>query len=372
MKIIVKDHALNESVIPSLNDQNYPRKELSEILIKYNQSIGNAVENAEKLAQNDSRCIITGQQLGLFGGPSYTILKAISCLLIAREVNAIPIFWLATEDHDVDEISNTYLLDKKGNLEKFHLRFPRNRLFVEDLTLTPSALKEIERFEETVGIHIKSQETSYCKRMVKYLVKLFEGTGLIFVEPYLLRQLARPIFSKEITEGTENNIFIKRDGKYRTKVMLDESTPYAKDELLRLLEEHPEMFSANVSLRTIVQSSLFPTQAYVAGPNEMKYYGQLEGLHRFHNVQMPFLIPRISATLIPSYARDMLHAEPWEEIPQGKEGHLLNNLLQPQGKLQERVLNWWTFQSSTSENLIQEFLKAISWREQGHHYCYLT
>ena len=123
MKIVVKgDSKRNPSF--DFKDGLYPRAQLSECLVKYNQLIGNdssAVQQAEKLAEDGSVCVFTGQQLGLFGGPSYTILKAVSCILLARELGAIPIFWLATEDHDVAEIDHTYTLDSFGNLEKYRL-----------------------------------------------------------------------------------------------------------------------------------------------------------------------------------------------------------------------------------------------------------
>src|ERR1700722_14421158 len=122
MKIVV-DRKLNfveqaESSVLMPADRNYPRSQLHHLLKEYNQTIGNdqpALENAERILQSETACVITGQQLGMMGGPSYTILKGISCLLFACKINAIPIFWLATEDHDISEIDHTYLLDSLGN-----------------------------------------------------------------------------------------------------------------------------------------------------------------------------------------------------------------------------------------------------------------
>lgn len=454
--------------------REYPREELVRLLRSYNEWIHNdqaAHQNIEKLREKDSVCIVTGQQLGLMGGPLYTILKAITCIQMAREMNAIPVFWLATEDHDTGEIDHTYLLDTLGNIEKYHLSLPKDGRFVESLELRGHHQEVLNNFIGAVGLDHMAQpeEASYVKRMVLLLKELFKGTGLVFVEPRLLRQLAKPFFRKEIENCQEihevlanttkeledcagkavlkfdepTQLFLKVDNKYRRKIRKKEqafqvgNALYDQNEILELIENEPERFSTNAAARPVFQSLLLPVMAYVAGPTEMQYYRQLRDYHQYHDVPMPWIVPRISATLIPSYAQSLLEKckiHPWDPIPhhwsevvsgiddgidqveneweravekclpgelseevvqrfvkfcmrklqrkvtmnrlqnQGIPSvalHYLRNLLEPHRGPQERILNWYGFQATTKENLIQAFLEQVKWNQEGHLYCYL-
>lgn len=453
---------------------SYPRQELIHALRQYNILIGNdvkALQNIERLISPQQGCIVTGQQLGLMGGPAYTILKGISCLLLARESGAIPVFWLATEDHDVAEIDHTYLLDAYGNLKYFHLSFPKDGRPVEDLTLSEKNIDVIYRFLDAASIdraHHPEINESYTQTMAKVMVQLFAGTGMVFVEPKLLRSLARPFFRREIEnradlqnvlkattaqliaagweemisfkEGT--NLFFKDDEGRRRKILFDNGAFHigkqnvTEKDLLALIDEQPGRFSTNVAARPVLQSLLIPTVAYIAGPSELDYYRQLKDYHQAHGISMPCIVPRISATLIPEYAAETiskckidpmkeipLHwmdlqpslchgfaqmAEDWQQVALKQFGsevslgiiermvkhsilklqkkvvktrlqaqnipsyslHLLRNLIHPHHKPQERVLNWWSFQAHSQENLVKEFLQLSTWMPQGHLYCY--
>jgi bacillithiol biosynthesis cysteine-adding enzyme BshC len=461
----------------NLHNRKFLRNELSEILHSYNQSIGNdsiALKKIKEFQHQDSICVFTGQQLGFMGGPTYTILKAITCLALAKEHRAIPIFWLATEDHDVDEIDHTFLIDVLGNLKKYHLSIPKDGRFVEDIELNQQQIQVVESFLEAVDqkalFSELSSETSYAKMMAKVLIKLFRGTGMVFMEPRLIRSLAIPFFCKEIeysdeindilkdtskrfveaggklqleiAEGT--NLFMKTKGMQRNKIkklgkkFYVGTQEYTREQLLEAVKKSPEIISTNAAARPILQSILFPTAAYVAGPGELAYYHQLKDYHEFHEISMPWIVPRMSATFITPEANGMLekcNLKPWEKIPKHwlevmpnledgieevaadwqKSGvkhlspeisqqailrfirnsaqqlkrkitqiklkqkgipthslHYLNNLLHPHEKLQERVINWWEFQSQTEENVVLEMLKGADHRFQGHYYCYLS
>lgn len=454
--------------------QSYPRQELISILRLYNMMIGNdskALQNIERLASSQQGCIVTGQQLGLMGGPAYTILKGISCLLLARESGAIPVFWLATEDHDIAEIDHTYLLDAYGNLKYFHVSFPKDGRCVEDLLLSEKNIDVIHRFLDAASIdraHYPKIHESYTQTMAQVMVQLFAGTGMVFVEPKILRSLARPFFRREIEnravlqnilkettaqllsaggeetvsfkEGT--NLFFKDSEGRRRKILFDNGSFYigkqtiTEKDLISLIDDQLGRFSTNVAARPVLQSLLIPTVAYVAGPTEIEYYRQLKDYHRAHGISMPCIVPRISATLIPAYAAEILSKcsiDPMKDIPlhwmdlQPSLGHgfmqmvadwqqaalkqfgneipseiiermikysvhklqkkmtkirlhaqnipsyglhLLNNLIHPHHKSQERVLNWWSFQAHSQENLVKEFLQLSTWMPQGHLYCY--
>lgn len=322
------DHSKAKS---QLLNRIYPRKELYSLLLEYNQTIGNdslAQAQIEKILDPQSFCIITGQQLGLIGGPAYTILKGINCLQLSKEFNAIPIFWLATEDHDLSEIDHTYLINALGNLKEYRLHFPFGSS-VEDLILTPHHQEIIDSFLDTVHQKRFEKKESYSETMASFLAKIFAGTGMVFVEPKLIRGLAKGFFEKELLYHKETLNCIQKSTSHllqeggRAPLNIKEGTflfmkqahkrekihavnenffvgnqKYSLDELKKEVDLHPEKFSANVAARTVLQSQLFPTFAYVAGPAEMDYYRQLKEYHAFHEVPMPWIVPRISVTFI--------------------------------------------------------------------------
>ncbi len=450
-------------------------EKLIEQILAYNLSIGNggkAEASIRELGKEGAVCVFTGQQLGFMGGPAYTILKGISCLLLARLHQAVPVFWLATEDHDIGEIDHAYLQDGKGNLKKWHLALPKDGRSVEAIELDPGHLEVVKAFLEEAGApeiyESLSQIRDYSKMMATLLARLFKGTGLVFLEPRLLRPFSVPFFKKEIEEAFEinsilkdatkrlveaggkaqiegfsaTNLFMKGAGGRRlaVKAVGDKfqagASEFTKEGLLERIGERPEDFGTNAAARPVLQSLLFRTAAYVAGPGEIAYYHQLNDYHRFHGVQMPWIVPRISATMVSPLAEETLRLcrmAPWDalpktwhealpeledgcamieegwlerangltDIPPGKvqsfvQGsfeqflrrvvhfrlkargipshslHYLNNCLRPHETLQERVLNWLQFQGQTREDLVQEMLKSLDIRFQGHHFCYLS
>ncbi len=388
MRIVVRSNQQPQANFDQISEEigrrQYPRAELKKILTDYNAEIGNDAQ-----VQEIDRCVVTGQQLGMLGGPTYTILKAISCLQWAKKLNATPIFWLATEDHDVDEVDHTYLIDQKGNLKKYHLPLPKEGHFVEDLQINND--EAIRTFFHDLGREPPvAPSSSYRQLMASYLVHLFKGTGLLFVEPYLLRSLAKPFFEERL-QREDPGLFYKEEGGRREKVTA--TVPL-------------EQLSTNVYTRPLLQSVIIPTLAYIAGPNERRYYQTLDKEHRSHQIPFPALIGRMHATMIePSLATllEKLHLEPWEELPKTweevepfssltfegkkrsdrknqlkeiveKEGydfsllHRLHNSLRPKDTPQERVLNWFGFKE---ENLIQKLLKEVPVGESQQVYCYL-
>lgn len=386
----------------------FPRAEMMTILTDYNRLIGN--EATEQIARLEDRpCVVTGQQPGFMGGPSYTILKGIRCLQVAKQCNAVPIFWLATEDHDITEVNHAYLIDELANLKSYPITLPKDGRAVEDLILTEKNVSEMEVFATAAGIEVELPEpgTPYALAMARLLVCLFAGTGMVFLEPRLLRPLAKSFFQREILEakeiqavlkattakveaeggkigisvGSGTNLFLKDSRGHRIRIMaIGDKTfmvgeeKYTQKDLLDLIEQEPERFSPNVAARPVLQNLLLPVIAYVGGPSEVEYHRQLGDYHEYHGVKMPSIIPRLSATLISPEIATLLEkngVEPWEEIPltaKGHDMHLLRNWLYPHQKLQERTLNWWGFHGS--ENLVQACLKNVSWNTLPHQYLY--
>ncbi|ADI38090.1 UPF0747 protein Plut_0360 [Waddlia chondrophila 2032/99] len=456
--------------------RTFQRDTLADILETYNRGLGNgaaALENIARFRKPSTMCVFSGQQLGLFGGPAYTVLKALTCLLLARQHGAVPMFWMATEDHDVDEIDHTYLIDNLGNLNKFHLSLPKDGRFVENLTLSGEHQNELKRFCQVIGredlYQIVRGETSYCLAMAKVMAEIFKGTGLIFLEPRILRPFAVEFLKREISDcdqiahslsqsaqklslagGTAvldvsqgTNLFIKMRGSLRCKIYRMgkdfevRGETYSEKQLLQLIEKEPERFSTNAAARCVLQSWLFPVLAYAAGPSELMYYRQLKDYHEYHGISMPWIVPRLSLSVVTPIAQEMLEKigrDPWDKLPEswieivpsieeGGEGlthewiasaenhfgrdlseesirrfaafqseklkrkailsrlrkkgiaphslHYLKNLLHPHDNIQERVLNWWEFQSHVDYSVIDELLKQLNTVPRGHLYCFL-
>jgi bacillithiol synthase len=462
--------------VAEIGNRTFARDDLSDILVSYNKAIGNdeaALEQIKAFRNRATYCVFTGQQLGFMGGPAYTILKAISCLSLAKKHNAMPIFWLATEDHDIHEIDHTYLIEAQGNLKKFHLSFPQDGRPVENLEIHSDHLKIVKAFLQAIEYsdfyEELAQEKLYARMMARVLVKLFQGTGLVFLEPYLLRSLAKPFFKKEISDSEKiahilqettqryqnqggkaqlqisqgTNLFFKMKGLIRTKIkrwngsFFCGTREWHQEEILQSIEESSESFSVSAAARVVLQSFLFPTAAYIAGPAEIAYYHQLKEYHEYYGISMPWLVPRLSATMITPEAGSVLNKcglNPWDAIPLHWENvipelekgigelgedwleagrrhlsedisdealvtfvrncqqrlqrkiiklrmkrkrvsshslHYLRNLIFPHKKNQERVINWWEFQSHTKENLILQLLEKAQVPFPGHLYCYL-
>ncbi len=253
---------------------------------------------------------------------------------------------------------------------------------------------------------------SYSKAMMRLLASLFADTGLVFVEPYLLRPLAADFFKKEITEcaklqqalaqtterlqesgeevpiglGEVTNLFLKAADGRRVKIRFHEGSFYVGDQLygeadlLDMIDKDPSRISCNVAARVAMQNALFPVLAYVAGPTEIAYHRQLVDYHLAHGITMPSIVPRLSATMISPEAAaafDQLHLHPWDPIPTRLKDdtpsqtlHMLRNLCYPRQRPQERVLNWLGFQAKAHDNLIHALLAQVDWRTRGYHYCF--
>ncbi|KAF3362025.1 Uncharacterized protein PHSC3_001336 [Chlamydiales bacterium STE3] len=343
-----------EQMKNALFSRKYPRTELEKILTTYNTLIENdakALENCVKLRDQKTLCVITGQKLGLMGGPACSILKGLSCLLLAKELNAIPIYWLATEDHDLHEIDHTYLIDSWGNLKDYKLHFPERPLSVEDLVLNEKHHAVIDQFLEDAAISFSfGRHPDFATTMASFLAKTFQGTGMVFVEPKLLRDLSKPFFFKELRNHQEilavlketkmqlvaseeqaplpveegPQLFFKTSKGSREKIKANKKgfeiggEVYSLSDLEVLLEKNPERFSSNAFSRPVLQSAIFPTAAYVAGPTELNYYRQLKEYHFYHEIPMPWIVPRLSGTFLTPEAADLFHKlalDPSDPIP---------------------------------------------------------
>jgi bacillithiol synthase len=331
------------------------RKGVVEVLREQNRRFapGGAIEpqtenNLERLA-NGAVAIVTGQQVGLFGGPAYSLYKAITAASYAAEltrrgVAAIPIFWLATEDHDLAEINHLAWSTREGFAE---FKLPADEASqgrrVGEIALGESVTALVAEAAQKLegpgaeGIAKALRESyapgeSFGSAFGKLLARLLEGRGIVFIDPLeqRLHRLAAPLYGRALDQSdTLRDLLIARskeleDGGFHAQVKVaQESTllfynldgvrhplrnrsgkfhagqaSFSIDELRAAIDATPDAFTPNVLLRPIVQDTLLPTAAYVGGPAEIAYMAQTEVVYKNLLGRMPAILPRASFTII--------------------------------------------------------------------------
>lgn len=328
-----------------INKINYPterRQAVAAILERQNREFGageKTLANIDRLRQG-AAAVITGQQVGLFGGPTFCILKALTAVIMAEKAGAVPMFWLATEDHDLDEI-DTVNLAAGDHLQKFTVNVPHldgapvgNIEFTDEIT---AAIAQVEalfgksEISELLAASYRKGET-FGTAFAKFYTKVFSEMGVVFLNPLdkELHGIAQPVFRAALQKSEEiNHALTARNQEleaagYHAQVKVTPShtlcfyfedgarTPVrhqdgeffigehklAAAELLNEAQRCPEKFSANVLLRPLIQDYLLPTLCYIGGPAEVAYFAQIEVVYRKLAGRLTPILPRIFATLI--------------------------------------------------------------------------
>src|SRR5215472_15622779 len=300
---------------------DYPaerRAEVAGILAKQNAELGAGPEthaNLERLA-NGALAVVSGQQVGLFGGPSYAAYKALTAIQIAEELtrgglDAVPVFWMATEDHDLEEVRHTSWFDA-GKLIRYELpdgnelgrpvgRIPLGR---EAERMAKEAASLLERDgSDLLGQYLvesyKAEET-YGNAFGRLFARLFEQHGLILMDPLDtgLHKVAAPLYQHALAERdalnekllqrekdldragfnaqvkvtSKSTLLFRFENGVRQGVTAGsdrfhvEEKSWPREELTHLTHVEPENFSPNALFRPVVQYYLLPTVAFIAGP----------------------------------------------------------------------------------------------------------
>jgi bacillithiol synthase len=343
-----------------------------------------ARQAAARLADAQAVAVVTGQQAGAFGGPLFTLLKAVTAIQLARRVSAehgvdaVPVFWVDAEDHDWEEVRCCTVLDAEFQPASVTLASPEGagELPVAALKLDPrideslaalaAALPPTD-FSEFVNTSLRAAYqpgTGMAAAFAKWIESLLGPYGLVVFEasdkaaktlaaPVFLRELAAPGRTSALAaaagqqlaaRGHEPQVMPQPDSlalfhlnsvrrairRQGDRFLIGESEITAQA-LIHEAETDPSRFSPNVLLRPVVQDTLFPTICYVAGPSELAYLGQLGGVYEQFGVPMPLMFPRGSATLVDSSTARFLsrYDFPLADLrPQDESG--LNRLLQSQ------------------------------------------
>jgi len=319
-----------------------------EALTEYNTRLG-----GRPLFLGDEAVVITGQQPGLFTGPLYTIYKAVTAILLAKKVHdrfgarCVPVFWVAGDDHDFEEVRTAHVLSKSHELLPLTYTPEQN---VDGLPMYRVSLDESlhslvdQLAASTIGSEFRDEVAQFLHESLdasasladwtaRIIARLFRDTPLIVFSPHLpvARLLAMPVLEREIRDplvstmllndtgrrlreldfhqqvvkgDTECNVFLEMGGR-RRKVLFEneqylipeEPLTCSTEDLAQMLYAAPERFTANVALRCVVQQHLFPVVAYVAGPGELAYWAQLKPLFRHFGKEMPVVYPRARCLL---------------------------------------------------------------------------
>jgi len=287
------------------------------------------------LLQPDTFTVTTGHQLNIFTGPLYIIYKLITTIKLARQLkvaypayNFVPVYWMATEDHDFAEINHFSLFDKNYAWQT-EQRGAVGRMNPQELrTLFGQIPEKLTLFEDA---YLKHNTLADAVRY--YINELFGAEGLICLDaddaglkhvfaPVMRNELIQQKSSSLVQNQTEGlsalgyktvitprdiNLFYLddqirerieyKDGTYK---VLHTKLRFSEGELLALLEEHPERFSPNVVLRPLYQETILPNLAYIGGPSEVPYWLQLKPVFDHFQTPFPMLMPRNFAMYVPT------------------------------------------------------------------------
>ena len=349
-----------QAVTRTARKLDYPgerRAEVAELLRKQNVALGAGAETQSNLArlEKGAVAIVTGQQVGLFSGPAYAIYKALTAVQIAEElarggIPAVPVFWMATEDHDLDEVRSATCFDQ-GKLRRFALPVAEAGRPVGGISLGA----EVESFAREAAELLSSQgsdllaeyltesyrpEETYGSAFAKLFTRLFAQQGLILMDPLDpgLHRVATPLYQHALAERDAVNEKLLQRGKDLDRAGFDAQVKvtsrstllfylgdgvrqvitvsngkfqagdksWPRDELIHLTHAEPGKFSPNALFRPVVQDFLLPTAAYVGGPAEISYFAQSEVIYRHLLGRMPVMLPRAGFTLVDAKAAKLL------------------------------------------------------------------
>lgn len=306
--------------------------------------------NLATLREGNFVTIMTGQQLGLAGGPYLSVLKALSAVKTATELEretgtrCIPIFWIQSEDHDYEEIASVTFLN--GEQETLSLPIQPETLgdSVGNLIVDESAFEALRRSLQTSSL--EPEVKNFILRAYKsgeLLPAAFQGcmqeilgdTGILFFDPLHpeLTQVRTSFFQQVLqgheqihqalseredilrAEGFESQVklrsesplfFMSWEGKRSRLTSKNDSSveflhghdSFTTEELHKEMEQNPSRFTSSALLRPLFQDTLFPTAATICGPAEFRYLSQIEPLYPLFKLAQPLIIPRVHCTIL--------------------------------------------------------------------------
>jgi len=303
-----------------------------------------SIANIHLLKDKNAFTITTGHQLNLFTGPLYFIFKIASTVKLTQELKSkfpdyhfVPVYWMATEDHDFEEINHTHLF-------KNTIRWDRDATGATGRLTTEGIQETVKAYQNILGLSSNSEklativENAYLNHATlaeatRSLVdQLFGKYGLVVIDADQpeLKKIFAPLIKADILEHNSDREVSKtskelEQKEYKSQVhvrdinffylkdhlreritankedgyeVLNSAIKFTKESLSNEIDKYPERFSPNVIMRPLYQEIILPNLAYVGGGAEISYWLQLKGLFDFYNVEFPILIPRNSAMFV--------------------------------------------------------------------------
>jgi bacillithiol synthase len=359
-------HELPQRIPEVLAAHKVDRNRVADALEAMNRRWGageETLKNIQLLRESDCVAIVSGQQAGLFTGPLFTIYKALSAVKLAgclqqRNTKAVPVFWIATEDHDFAEVAKAEFIGRDCQLKNVEVstELHREGQPVGQVVLDESISRVIDDlFDELPNSEFAADMKAlvlkawqpgrgYAESFATMMTSLLGRHGLIFLDPLdpELKKIAAPLYSKAARRASDIASAIERrskeleDAGYHAQVMAsansfplflhdqdgarhavarlesgrykakDTDKEYTAEELAALALEAPERFSPNVTLRAVVQDYLLPTIAYYGGAAEIAYFAQTAEVYRILERPTTPILPRSSLTMIERHTGRLL------------------------------------------------------------------
>ena len=338
-----------DQIIEKSNFKVEKRKILVQVLKDQNKDYKNtkSYNNIDLLLKKNSFTVTTGHQLSLFSGPLFFIYKILQVIKICNELkvnysdfNFVPIFWMASEDHDFEEIKNFNLYNKEfiynynyknhitGKIETMNMDFLYEQIksFFKD---KPHIKSLLNIFKDS---YVKKKNFSEATRSLVF--NLFKGYDILVLDPddYRLKGVFKNIILDEINNFSSHSIvknsikklkktyaenikvqanprllnlfYLDESKRYRIEYendkfsLVGDSRSFKKDEFIDLVKSNPNCISPNVILRPLYQESILPNISYLGGGSEISYWLELKDLFNFYDIPFPILAVRQSLALI--------------------------------------------------------------------------
>lgn len=378
--------------VEELQTRKFPREKLSAILFEMNRewnAPNKTLQQIERLKKENSVVVIGGQQAGLITGPMYTVNKIISIIKLAKEQEAklqipvIPVFWIAGEDHDYDEINHIHTLKNNKiykHTTKQQLLLKQSISHVEldqDKTLhwIKQAFHDLAETEFSKDLYEKivrclEQSKTYVDFFARIIFELFPEEGVVLIDSanpnirklesnffkqfiYKQRDISKAVYETVQSleqkgyaipldvEMDDANLFFHDENNERILLKRLENIWVGKndevdlttEQLLEIAQFYPERLSNNVITRPMMQEFLFPTIAFVAGDGEISYWAALKKAFHILDLKMPPVVPRLSITFMTARTEKLLNARVLQAesiVNQGIETIKLNWLMAQQ------------------------------------------
>ncbi|MEQ9119850.1 bacillithiol biosynthesis cysteine-adding enzyme BshC [Fulvivirga sp.] len=304
-----------------------------------------------QLAMPNTFTITTGHQLNIFTGPLYFIYKIITVINTSKvlkekypDYNFVPVYWMASEDHDYDEIKY-FRLDGKKHVWETGQNGAVGRFDTKELSKLAQEIPGIPDFFKTAY----KQGKNLAEAVQLYVNELFGDEGLVVVDAddTDLKRLFATVIEDDIFNHSAKKVvgdctdkleaigyktqvfpreinFFYLDDQLRSRIeyhdglykVLDTDISFDRETLEKLIQEEPERFSPNVILRPVYQEAILPNLAYVGGPSEVAYWFQLKPIFDHYKIPFPALMPRNFAMIVPKHVSNKIEKTglSWEEM----------------------------------------------------------